>query len=265
MDFSLKQAVVSKFDLYGINPRTKNDGIPAIVKLVENPASLLALPGKIGLFDHDCLHVILAEDTSLNGEAFLVGFCMGSDNETKKFHVTIFKFVSRFLYPAKYQFKPDHFVYFNAGFDYGRSLKRKSINKIDFARIESDSVDNIREYLGVDLYHVSKIKQEYVRQKCVDSYLKNGKRKKIFSTLIIKRKKHLLKTLKISASICAIGGGVMLASNSNLSPYGFLPLAAGSFQWLFASILERKWTLAFNFGSIFFFVDLLGIYRWLLN
>lgn len=33
--------------------------IPWIVRLLENPQSPLALSGKISLFDHDCLHILL--------------------------------------------------------------------------------------------------------------------------------------------------------------------------------------------------------------
>ncbi len=33
----------------------KKEDIPWIIKLLENPLSPLALPGKISLFNHDCL------------------------------------------------------------------------------------------------------------------------------------------------------------------------------------------------------------------
>ena len=246
---SLKSAVAEKFRVH------RGEKIPGIVRLIENPVSPLALPGKINLFNHDCLHILLGQDTSLDGEAFLIGFCMGSDKRTRRIHLMVFQLVSRFLYPTMYRFKPQHFVYFDAGFCYGRSLNRRSINLIDFNRVEIGSVDNIREYLGIDLHCVLRVKQEYIRRK----YLNTG--------LMVNNnsnRRYSIKFLRISSGICAIIGGVMLASNSAVSPYGFIGLAASSSQLLISSILDKDLILAVNSGSIFLFVDLLGIYRWLL-
>ncbi len=51
--------------------------IPFLVWLLENLASPIALPGKIDLYCHDCLHVLLNKGFSLEDEAFVVGFTMG--------------------------------------------------------------------------------------------------------------------------------------------------------------------------------------------
>lgn len=44
--------------------------IPLIIRLLENPASPIALPGKITLHNHDCLHIILGVGVSSTDEAF---------------------------------------------------------------------------------------------------------------------------------------------------------------------------------------------------
>ena len=71
--------------------------------------------------------------------------------------------------------------------------------------------------------------------------------------------------LKLSSSICALLGGSLVASNTPLSRYAFLLLVLSSSQLLISSILEQDTLLIFYAGSVFVFVDCLGVYRWLLN
>ena len=75
----------------------------------------------------------------------------------------------------------------------------------------------------------------------------------------------LSKILQASSSACAVAGGVMLASNTNVSGYGFLFLALSSSQMLLSSILLRNTSMIIYAGSLFMFVDCLGIYRWVLK
>jgi hypothetical protein len=70
--------------------------------------------------------------------------------------------------------------------------------------------------------------------------------------------------LKISSSVCAVIGGVMLAAKLSISSYGFLFLALSSSQLLIASILSKDYLMVCYSGSIFIFVDCLGVYRWLI-
>ena len=77
--------------------------IPFIVWLLENPESIVSLPGKISLQDHDYLHSVLDCDRSPTGEAIIIGSCMGSDPNTKKIHILIFKLFARYVYPQAYK------------------------------------------------------------------------------------------------------------------------------------------------------------------
>ena len=78
------------------------------------------------------------------------------------------------------------------------------------------------------------------------------------------RKHPLSQLLKISSSICAVIGGVILAANLSISSYGFVFLALSSSQLLISSIQTKDRLMIIYSGSIFLFVDCLGIYRWLL-
>ncbi|MDZ4872114.1 MAG: hypothetical protein CLLPBCKN_001502 [Chroococcidiopsis cubana SAG 39.79] len=80
------------------------DEIPFLVWLLENPDSPLALPGKIHLREHDYLHLLLRRGFAASDEAYVIGFTMGNDMETQQWHLWLYKFVSRFLYPPNFRF-----------------------------------------------------------------------------------------------------------------------------------------------------------------
>jgi len=70
--------------------------------------------------------------------------------------------------------------------------------------------------------------------------------------------------LKASSSLCALMGGILLASKLPVSGYGFVFLAMSSSQLLIASLREKNTSMIVYAGSVFLFVDCLGVYRWLL-
>lgn len=125
------------------------DSIPFLVWLLENPASPMALPGKISLDYHDCLHAIFGLGTSLGDEAFLIGLTMGSDTKLKNWQLKLFKFASQFLYPEKFCFRPQDFYLFDLGVEWGRKLKIKNLNKIDFSAYEDKTIAELRDWLDV--------------------------------------------------------------------------------------------------------------------
>jgi hypothetical protein len=77
--------------------------------------------------------------------------------------------------------------------------------------------------------------------------------------------KSKIKYLQYSSSLCAILGGILLASNTPSSGYGFIFLALSSSQMLVASLLKADLTMICYSGGLFVFVDCLGIYRWILS
>ena len=79
-------------------------------------------------------------------------------------------------------------------------------------------------------------------------------------------KDRLANTLKLTSSACAVAGGVMLAANlPEISKYGFIFLALSSSQMLVASLRTKDTTMIIYAGSLFFFVDCFGIYRWIIQ
>ncbi len=137
-----------------INLDNQSD-IPLIIRLLENPASPIALPGKISLHNHDYLHIIFGIGVSPADEAFIIGFTMGNDDQTKSRHVRLYKFFSRFVYPLKYRFTLQELGIFDLGFEYGKRHKYRNLNGIKFDCFYSTEIEEIRKILNID-------RQDYV-------------------------------------------------------------------------------------------------------
>lgn len=133
--------------------------IPFVVWLLENPDSLLALPGKISLRNHDYLHLLLNRGISPQDEAFVIGFTMGNDLKTNKFHLFIYKFFAKFIYPYPYNFSKLNLISFDLGFLYGRKMKIKELNKIDFQNHQHTTINSLRKLFGIDDNEIQLIQQ----------------------------------------------------------------------------------------------------------
>lgn len=230
----------------------KPEDIPLIVRLLENPQSPLALPGAISLYDHDCLHVLLEQKTTPEGEAFIVGFCMGNAPETLQIHTTILKFCAKYLYPQEYRFTKSCLLEFERGFGYGKTFKEFRFNRIDFSRFANNSVDQLQQYFGISN---TKLPPLHSFKPLI------GKRKRIKKLKL----DRLANCLKWSSSMFALVGGGLLALNLPLSRFGFIFLAMSSSQLLISSLLIKERTMIVYSGAVFFGVNLLGIYRWVFH
>jgi hypothetical protein len=125
--------------------------VPFLVWLLENPNSPLGFPGKITLYNHDCLHLLLGRNISSQDEAFVIGFTMGNDLKTCWIHIAIFKIFARFFYPSPYKFSPLDIKVFDLGFTYGRRVKVKQINHINFENYGNETIAALREHLGINM------------------------------------------------------------------------------------------------------------------
>lgn len=123
--------------------------IPRVVRLLENPASPIALPGNIDLYRHDCLHLLLNRGFSLEDEAFVIGFTMGNDASTRWLHLEIFKLCSWLIYPTPYRFRRAHFRLFHWGVRCGRESRLRNLNRFDFQAYEHKPLGELRHMLGI--------------------------------------------------------------------------------------------------------------------
>jgi hypothetical protein len=70
--------------------------------------------------------------------------------------------------------------------------------------------------------------------------------------------------LKWSSSFFAVLGGMLVSSRTEVSPFGFIFLALSSSQLLLFSLIGKDKAMVVYSGAVFFFVDCLGVYRWLI-
>ncbi len=124
--------------------------IPFIVWLLENPDSPLALPGCINLYGHDCLHLLLKQGFTSENEAYVVGFTMGNDVRTNRFHLLIFKIAAQALYPEKYRLRPSDVSVFERGFEMGKRVSAKNLNQFSFDEWEYKALRDIRAEIGLE-------------------------------------------------------------------------------------------------------------------
>ena len=232
--------------------------IPYIVQLLRNPLSPFALPGSISRENYYCLCALLDRQETLQDEAFVTGFCMGNHPQTTLLHIGIFSIVASYLYPRNYRLRKSDFFFFDLGFAYGKTFSIR-FDRIELTGYKDISLEILRKEFGTKIEDLKGIADyELEHNQTTAQYVVNH------SSLDSKRKKLVYTTiLKISSSICALVGGMILASNTHISGYGFMFLASSSLQMVIASILENDKLLFFYSATIFFGVDLLGIYRWL--
>ena len=125
--------------------------IPFLVWLLENPDSPCSLPGNISLANHDRLHSILDRGFCSESEAYIVGFSMGTDVRTNWLHIIILKVAALFFYPAKYRFKHNDVDAFDRGFQLGKSLKIKNLNRKMPSDWDSKTLRQIRAELSLEI------------------------------------------------------------------------------------------------------------------
>ncbi|MEH2168803.1 MAG: hypothetical protein V7K41_19535 [Nostoc sp.] len=141
---NLKKAHTLVFKLHG-EPK-----MPFVIWLLENPNSIVALPGKISLLHHDYIHILLDRGISSQDEAFVIGFTMGNDLKTNQLHLFIYQFFAKFIYPAPYNFSNLDFMSFKLGFIYGRNIKFKQINEINFEIYQNETIGFLRDFFGIN-------------------------------------------------------------------------------------------------------------------
>ena len=226
---------------------------PWIVRFLENPQSKFFQTGKINLNNYNCLHVLLEQDTSSLRKAFVIGFCMGNDPDTRNIHLSIFLFFAIYVYPRRYRFNRYDLIDFKAGFNYGKTVDNKGLNKLHLNCFHDYDVPYLQNIFGIHSHELTSIKQKIRYQKINSGFVRSAS------------SKRLSKLLRNSSSLFAVVGGSILALKIGISSYGFLLLAFSSFQLLISSWIEKDKSLAIYAGSVFLCVDSLGIYRYLLN
>lgn len=141
--------------------KLNQDDIPFIIRLFENPKYNL-LPGAVTLQAHDIIHVLLSRGLLVKDEAFVIGFTMGSTNKLNTLNRSVFKFVTRVLYPHGYNFYTDEFEVFERGVDCARKMGCPDLSKLDLCQYLDYTIEKTREELNID---IDTLKRSYAYEK----------------------------------------------------------------------------------------------------
>jgi hypothetical protein len=136
-------------DVLASMPTDPPGAIPWYVKLLENPASPVALPGAIDLFGHDCIHVLLGRGLQPADEAFVIGFTMGSSGQLSAWQEQLFRWCSAHLYRGRFRFADRDRAVFGLGVWLGRQAGVRPLDAVDFRALLSRPLADIRRDLGV--------------------------------------------------------------------------------------------------------------------
>ena len=126
------------------------DNIHWLIWLLENPKSLVHLHGACKLKDHDYIHILLDRGQEIEDEAFVIGFTMGA-SQVSAIQKSIFKFVSKFLYPDGYRFTAQDLNIFENGLRCAEIMDCSDISKVDLTQYTGYTIENARRELGIDV------------------------------------------------------------------------------------------------------------------
>lgn len=125
-----------------------------LIRLFENPASPLALPGAITLDRHDALHALLGRGLLLQDEAFVIGFTMGADRRVGERHRRAFHFVGTRLYRPPYRFVREQMRVFDLGFNLGLDNRHRNLQDFPFEDHRPLTLKALRDRLGVSVHRL---------------------------------------------------------------------------------------------------------------
>lgn len=128
--------------------------VPMIVRLMENPAfdvpPLSMFRGRVTLWQHDCIHLLLGRGTTLIDEAFTIGFTMGSTKRMSTAALRLFSVVAGRLYPKAYRFPGAARRVFRDAVHLGMISACRPLDEVDFEPLMDLPLREVRRVTGVE-------------------------------------------------------------------------------------------------------------------
>ncbi|MTH95355.1 hypothetical protein [Roseibium sp. RKSG952] len=131
-------------------PAAPPEAIPLIIRIVENPSSMIALPGAITLERHDAVHVLLGRGLTTQDEAFVIGFTMGATKKLRRWQERVFEFAATKLYPQPYAFTEDDLISWRLGVAEGRKQNVVRLDNLPLENAGHLRLKDLRQMLGID-------------------------------------------------------------------------------------------------------------------
>ena len=136
-------------DAYSRMPGDGASAIPWYVRVLENPASPLALPGAIDLFGHDCIHMVLGRGTLPPDEAVVLGMTMGTSGCLAAWQRRLYAFVAGTLYQGPWRLGPDDLLLFGMAVQFATHQRIAPLAKVSWRDMKKRQLGDIRASLGI--------------------------------------------------------------------------------------------------------------------
>ncbi|WP_433349723.1 hypothetical protein [Micromonospora sp. CA-111912] len=123
--------------------------VPWYVRLLENPASPVALPGNVDLFGHDSIHIILGRGTLPSDEAFVLGATMGSSGRLSRWQQKLFTLATSKLYRGPWRLGRDDLLLFEMAVRFAAHQSIQPLGDVPWRDLLSWPLGEIRAKLGI--------------------------------------------------------------------------------------------------------------------
>ncbi|MYT28572.1 hypothetical protein GTY73_06920 [Streptomyces sp. SID8354] len=135
---------------YDAMPGDDSAAIPWYIRLLENPASPVALPGAIDLLGHDCIHILLGRGTLPPDEAFVIGVTMGASGELGAWQEKLFTLGARYLYRGGFRFSRTDLEVFRTAVDFARETGIRPLHTLPWRDLMNRRLGRLRAAAGID-------------------------------------------------------------------------------------------------------------------
>jgi hypothetical protein len=136
-------------DAYDGMPGDPDAAIPWYVRLLENPASPVALPGAIDLFGHDCLHITLGRGMLPQDEAFVLGVAMGASGKLAGWQRRLYAYAAEHLYRGPYRLSRTDRLVFEMGVDFAERHQLTPLHTVAWRDLLHRPLGQVRAAAGI--------------------------------------------------------------------------------------------------------------------
>lgn len=131
-------------------PGDDASAIPWYVRLLENPASPVALPGAVDLYGHDSVHILLGRGTLPPDEAFVIGVTMGASGTLHGWQESLYALAAQRFYGDVFRFSRTDVQVFRTAVRFARAARIRPLHTLPWRDLADRRLGEVRALAGID-------------------------------------------------------------------------------------------------------------------